>query len=468
MARILMVASEAAPYAKTGGLADVVGSLPQALAALGHEVAVVLPRYGRIPLGGLREVWSDSVVHLGPHAIRCGLWSKQESGVTFFFVDVPWMFDRAEFYGHPDDHLRFATFCQAALNVIRLLWRPDVVHLHDWQAALCAPYLRTRFHADPTFHGIKIVYTIHNLEHQGRFGPAIFRDLGLDSWLMRPDFLEYHGDVTLMKGGVVFSDAVTTVSPRYAAEIRTSEFGCGLDPLINAHAHKLTGILNGVDYTTWNPETDPYLAAHYSASDLVGKAACKRDLLQELGLPEDNMHRPVLGIVSRLARQKGFDLLAEIAWEMMHDDVCLAVVGSGDSRYEEFFTTLTSAFPGRVAAFLGYSEKLAHKVEAGADIFLMPSLFEPCGLNQIYSLRYGTLPVVRATGGLDDTVDGETGFKFWGYWPHDLLLCIRGALEAWRDHDGWRRRMEIAMSRNFSWSASARQYSDLYGRLLTG
>ncbi len=466
MPRILMVASEATPFAKTGGLADVVGSLPRALLELGHQTAVVMPRYGNIATHDWTQAWRNVVVYLGRHAISCDIWSKIERGVTFFLVDCPWLFDRWGYYGHPDDHLRFGALSQAVLAVIRLLWRPDIVHLHDWQSALVAPYLKTRFAADPTFHGIKIVYTIHNLEHQGRFGRAVFDELNLDPWLMRPDFMEYFGDVNLMKGGIAFSDAITTVSPRYAAEIRTPEFGCGLDGFLGRHADKLRGILNGADYEEWNPATDPHLAAHYDRDNLAGKTECKRDLLREFGLPLDNMDRPVLGIVSRMAKQKGFDLLASAAWEMMNDDVCLAVVGSGEQRYEDLFRGLASAFPGRVAAYFGFNNKLAHKVEAGADIFLMPSLFEPCGLNQIYSLRYGTIPVVRATGGLDDTVDGGTGFKFWGYWPHDFLLATRAALDEYRRPEEWTARMRRAMDRDFSWSASAKMYSDLYRGLL--
>jgi len=427
---------------------------------------VVMPRYGSIPTADLRQVWGNSVIYLGRHAISCDFWSKQERGVTFYFADIPWLFGRPGLYGHGDDHLRFAALSQAALNVIRLLWRADIVHLHDWQSALVAPYLKTRFQYDPVFQGIRTVFTVHNLEHQGRFGASLFGELGLDDWLMKPEFLEYRGDVSLMKGGLIFADAITTVSPRYAAEIQTPEFGFGLDGVVRSQSYKLTGILNGADYKTWSPETDQVIAARYSADDLSGKAECKLDLLRSIGLPEDNMERPLLGVVSRLARQKGFDLLSDIAWEMMNAGVCLAVVGSGESKYEQMFQNLASAFPGRVAGYIGYNDDLAHKVEAGADIFLMPSLFEPCGLNQIYSLRYGTIPVVRATGGLDDTVDGETGFKFWGYWAHDFLLGIRAALEAYQDREGWIRRMRTAMSRDFSWNISARRYSDLYRGLL--
>jgi starch synthase len=460
-----MVTSEAAPFAKTGGLADVMGSLPGALNEGGDEVAVVMPRYGNISTAGMTHAWGNLVAYLGRHAISADIWTVREKGVRFFFVDTPWLYDRFGYYGHRDDHLRFGNLCLNALNVIRFLWRPEIVHLHDWQTALAAPYLKTRLHHDPTFQGLRVVYTIHNLEHQGRLGPHVFPELGLDAWLMQMEYLEYFGDVNLMKGGIVFSDAITTVSPRYAAEIQTPEFGFGLDGLLRTHSGKLRGILNGVDYSEWDPGADKHTSARYSAGELEGKRKCKLDLLRSFGLPEENVDRPVLGIVSRMARQKGFDILSDVAWELMNDDVCLVVLGTGEKRYEDLFRNLEAAFPGRAATYFGFDNALAHKVEAGADIFLMPSLFEPCGLNQIYSLRYGTIPVVRATGGLDDTVDGETGFKFWGYWPHDFLLAVRAALAEYRKPEAWRARMQRAMSRDFSWNASARAYSALYHQL---
>jgi starch synthase len=458
-----MAASEAAPFAKTGGLADVLGSLPHALHALGHDVAVTLPRYNSIPLHNATRVIENLALPLG----ICDIYRQDLNGVAFFFVECPALYDRPGIYsdrGHdfPDNHLRFAFFCQAVLAIVRHLFQADVLHLHDWQTALCAPYIRTRFSLDPVFVNLKIVFTIHNLEHQGRFGPEVFPLLGLDSSLFEPRFLEFYGDVNFMKGGIVFSDAITTVSPKYAEEIQTPEFGFFLDGLLRAHASRLTGIINGVDYNEWNPETDRHLAAPYSPAHLEGKFLCKIDLLHELNLPADNLQRPVLGMVSRFARQKGFDLFMDIAWEVMNDDVCLIVLGSGEERYEEFFRNLASTFPGRVASHIGYNNRLAHKIEAGADIFLMPSVFEPCGLNQIYSLRYGTVPVVRATGGLENTVDAETGFKFRGYWPHDLLLAIRSALDEYRGNpEAWTRRMKAGMSRDFSWTASAKAYINL-------
>jgi len=472
MARVLMVSSEAAPFAKTGGLADVLGALPKALLTHGHRVAVCLPRYRGVSLNGPTRVHQNLLAHLGSRGFSLDVWAHELEGVTFYFLDCPPLFDRPGIYSangsdFPDNHLRFAALCHGVLGVLRFLFSADILHLHDWQAALCAPYLRTRFQLDPSFFHLKIVFTIHNLEHQGRFGPHEFGELGLDAWLRQPQFLGHNGDVNLMKGGILFPDAITTVSPRYAQEIQTPEYGFGLDGLIREYAARLTGILNGADYSEWNPETDRYLVANYSAVNLHGKRLCKRDLLAELGLPDENLARPLLGIVSRFARQKGLHLFADIAWELMNEDICLCVVGSGDPDTEDFFRNLASAFPGRVAGFIGYNDPLAHKVEAGADIFLMPSLFEPCGLNQIYSLRYGTIPVVRATGGLDDTVDHETGFKFWGYWSRDFLLAIRAALDEFRNGpEEWERRIRTAMARDFSWNASAAKYSELYAGLL--
>ena len=470
-----MVGGEAAPFAKTGGLADVLGALPAALLAQGHEVAVVLPAYRSVPLDRARRVWDRMPVQADRHDWLFDVHEIVERGVKFYFADCPPLFDRAGLYGdsaapYADNHLRFTAFCNAALGIARFLFRPNILHLHDWQAALCAPYLRTRFHLDPTFIGRKIVFTIHNMEYQGRFAPYQFRDFGLDPWLFSSPYLEMWGDVNLMKGAVVFADAVTTVSRRYAEEIQTPEFGFQLDGVLRTHAAKLTGILNGVDYSEWNPETDPLIAANYSASDLRGKRICKHDLLAEFGLPETNRKRPLIGIVSRLARQKGFSLVAEIASQMMDiEDVCLVMLGDGEAEFKTLFNKLVQGYPDRVGRFFGYSNQLAHKIEAGADLFLMPSLFEPCGLNQMYSLRYGTIPVVRSTGGLEDTVDGETGFKFWGYNPWDLLECIRVALREYRgDPAAWTARMQRAMAKDFSWNTSARRYSELYQRLLGG
>ena len=468
-----MVASEATPLAKTGGLADVVGSLPKALREHGHEVAVVLPRYSTMARDGAQLVWEHLVVHLGMDTYHCSLWEKLVAGTRFIFVDCPALFERPGLYGsggrdYVDNHQRFAALCHGALAAMRHVFNPDVVHLHDWQAALCAAYLRTRFALDPMLGGVKIVYTIHNLDYQGRFSSAEFGDLGLDRGLMKPDQLEYYGDVNFMKAGIAFSDAITTVSPRYAREIQTPQFGSGLDGFLRSHSHKLSGILNGCDYDEWDPRNDNYIVRKYDPDRLEGKRDCKLDLLLTLGLEEQYLDKPLLGMVTRFAQQKGIDLFMAIADDLIaNDDVCLAVLGSGDPSHEEFVRQLAVRFPGRVAGHIGYDNKLAHQIEAGADLFLMPSRFEPCGLNQMYSLRYGTVPIVRATGGLDDSVDSETGFKFTGYGPSDFLAAIRLALAELRGEPAaWKLRARRGMLRDFSWKVSAAKYSELYGRLV--
>jgi starch synthase len=466
-----MAASEATPLVKTGGLADVLGALPGALAQRGHETAVVLPRYRSIPLDRARCVLAHMPLYLGSYVLDCAVWRQDLNGVPYFLIDCPQLYDRDGIYnsyGHDfaDNHIRFAALSAAALGVLRNLFPAPILHLHDWQTALAAAYLRTRFDFDPMLMHTRVVFTIHNLEHQGRFGAFLFSDLGLDRWLMQPRYLEFYGDVNFMKAGIVFADAVTTVSPGYAREIQTPEFGFRLDGLLRQNAPKLSGILNGVDYGEWSPENDPHIAARYSRDDLEGKRACKEALVRRAGLPSSTLKRPLLGVVSRLAGQKGFDIFAEIAFELFsNDDVALVFLGSGEQKYEELFRHLLASFPDRVWGHFGYDNALAHQIEAGADIFLMPSRFEPCGLNQMYSLRYGTIPVVRATGGLDDTVDAGTGFKFWGYAGRDLLIALRLALAEYRDDDAWSRRMKAAMSRDFSWDASAARYGDLYARL---
>ncbi|MBI4873909.1 MAG: glycogen synthase GlgA [Acidobacteria bacterium] len=466
-----MVASEAAPFAKTGGLADVLGALPQALQARGEEVAVVLPRYGRIRLDGARRVFNDLRIWLGPACWRADLHRIDDRGVPVYLVDCPALYDRETLYGpggadYPDNHVRFAVLARAALAVVRRLFRPEIVHCHDWQASLVPVYMRHLLAGDPTFYGIRTLLTIHNLGYPGLFPPEILPEIGLDDSLFTPGVLEFWGQVSLLKGGIVTADRLNTVSRRYAREIQTEEFGFGMDGLLRARADVLTGILNGVDYAEWSPETDPHIAARYSAADLSGKLQCKRDLLAEFGLPADDLSRPVIGIVSRFTVQKGFDLISEVAREIAHEDVDLVALGTGDAAYEELFRDLAAAFPGRIAVRIAYDNRLAHKIEAGADMFLMPSRYEPCGLNQIYSLRYGAVPIVRATGGLDDTIDEGTGFKFREYTGSALMGAIRDALSMWRSPEVWRETMLRGMARDFSWNASAAEYAALYRRML--
>ncbi|HLK50887.1 MAG TPA: glycogen synthase GlgA [Bryobacteraceae bacterium] len=465
MPRILMVASEAAPFAKTGGLADVMGSLPAALARLGDEVAVLLPRYRSISAPADR-IYENMFVRVGPRGYSVGIDQIVRQGVRYLFVDCPPLYDRAGIYNeagvdYPDNHIRFAALCQTAIEVARRIFRPDVFHAHDWQAGLLPVLLRENFAADPTFFGSRCMLTIHNLGYQGNFAASALADLDLTPSLFHMEGLEFFGLLSFLKAGIVWADAVTTVSPTYAREIQTPEFGFGLDGLLRSRAGKLSGILNGVDYQEWNPETDRYLTANYSARDLSGKRAAKLALLAEMGLAPD-ADRPLLGIVSRFAHQKGMDLVVEACSELQSEDFALATLGSGDAPLETAFQAMAAAQPDRFAIRLGYNDGLAHRIEAGSDIFLMPSRYEPCGLNQIYSLRYGTVPVVHATGGLDDTVEKETGFKFTGLSAANLAGAIREALAAYADRKAWTARMRLGMAKDFSWDASAAQYQRLF------
>jgi starch synthase len=467
-----MVASEATPFAKTGGLADVLGSLPAALAERGENVAVVIPAYRetRYPLAP-REAYRDLFVPIGPGYL-VNILETAQNGVTYYFVQCPALYDRDGIYGSgpadfPDNHLRFAVLSLAAIGVARHLFPADLLHLHDWQAALAPVYMREHFRGDPTFRRIKSLLTIHNLGYQGIFGPEVAPQLGLEPRWMNPEQLEFFGDVNFLKAGIAWSDAISTVSKGYAREIQTSEYGFGLDGFLRKHG-PITGIVNGVDYSQWSPEHDPHIAQNYSAADLSGKRACKRAILAEYGLPDDNLDRPLAAIVSRFASQKGFDILADAASRLLLEDLDLVVLGSGDPVYESMFQALARAYPDQVGVQIGYDDGLSHRIEAGGDLFLMPSQYEPCGLNQIYSLKYGTVPVVRATGGLDDTIDKDTGFKFRDYSGDALLESVRLALKAFRNKDDWTRRMRRGMQKDFSWKASAGEYVELYRRLAAG
>jgi starch synthase len=469
MSRILMVASEAAPFVKTGGLADVLGSLPPALVKRGDEVAVVLPRYRSALIETFERIWRDMSISVGPRQFTVAIDQVIRQGVRYLFVDCPALYDRPGIYNennvdYPDNHIRFALLNQAAIAIARYIFRPQVFHAHDWQAGLLAPYLRATFSGDPTFFGTKCILTIHNLGYQGNFWAVRMQEVGLDPVLYHAEGLEFNGMISFLKGGIIFSDAVTTVSPTYAREIQTPEYGFGFDGLLRSRSYKLRGILNGVDYAEWSPETDPYLPAHFSAGNLSGKAECKRHLQAEMGLPDD-LERPLIGIVSRFADQKGFDLVAEIAGPLAEQNVGLAILGSGDQKFEDMFRHFNALRPDKFGVRIGYDNALAHRIEAGSDMFLMPSRYEPCGLNQMYSLRYGTVPIVRATGGLEDSVDRLTGFKFGEYSPAALAGAISEALRAWQSRDAWTERMRRGMAKDFSWEVSAAEYQRLYAGL---
>jgi starch synthase len=479
---IVFAASECVPFAKTGGLADVVGALPPQLAKLGHRVAVYLPFYARVRtrLKGEPGYAVESITIPFRHYNRFvgivdgGL----REGVQYYFVDCPELFDRKELYGtrggdYGDNAERFGLFCRAVLEAAKQLGVPDVFHVHDWQAALIPVYLRTVYAADPALRGARVVLTIHNAGYQGMFPPSTTEQLLLPWDLFTMDKLEHYNHFNFLKGGLVYSDLLTTVSRKYAEEIQTPEFGEGLDTVLRRRAAELRGILNGVDYSRWNPATDGNLAAHYSPEKLSGKRECRSDLLHAFGLEHVAETTPVIGIVSRLATQKGFDMVEQIAGQLSDREVAVVALGTGEPAYEKFFRDWAYWHKENVAVQIRYDDALAHKIEAGADILLMPSHYEPCGLNQIYALKYGTAPVVRATGGLDDTIEEwnaekgtGTGFKFYGYQPADLMAAISRALAAFQDKKGWARLMRNGMERNYSWEQPAREYAAAYEELV--
>src|SRR5580698_1726494 len=480
--QITFAASEATPFAKTGGLADVVGALPGELVKLGHEVTVFLPFYARVRRfieaegeGEPRYAIRSLTIPFSNHNRFAGVVDGGvRDGVQHYFIDCPELFDRKDLYGpsgaeYTDNAERFGLFCRAVIEATKLLGVPDVFHVHDWQAALLPVYLRTTYADDPVLRSVATVLTIHNAAFQGKFPPNT-TELLLFPWdIFTMDKVEQFDRFNFLKGGVVFSDLLTTVSQKYAEEIQTAEFGEQLEGVLVKRAADLHGILNGVDYTQWNPAADGHLAAHYTPENLEGKRICRADLLHAFGLEKVAETTPVIGIVSRLATQKGFGIVAKIVEELADRDLAVAALGTGDPYYETLFRSWALSHPDTVAVQIRYDDTLAHKIEAGADMFLMPSLYEPCGLNQMYSLRYGTVPIVRATGGLDDTIEEwdaaqgtGTGFKFEGYDPEALLVEIDRALEAFRDKEGWTRLMRNGMARDYCWSGPTKEYVRVY------
>jgi starch synthase len=479
---IVFAASECVPFAKTGGLADVVGALAPQLAKLGHRVTVYLPFYARVRphVKGETQYAVESITIPFTYYNRFvgivdgGL----REGVQYYFVDCPELYDRQDLYGtrggdYADNAERFALFCRAVLEASKQLGVPDIFHVHDWQAALIPVYLRTVYSADPALRGARTVLTIHNAGYQGTFPPSTTAQLLFPWDLFRLDRLEHYDKFNFLKGGMVYSDLLTTVSRKYAEEIQTPEFGEGLDSILRGRAADLLGILNGVDYAHWDPATDGNLAAHYSPKDLKGKRECRADLLHAFGLEDVADSTPVIGIVSRFVTQKGFDLVEQIAGQLSDSAVAVVALGTGEPVYEKFFRDWAFWHKEKVAAQIRYDDALAHKIEAGSDIFLMPSRYEPCGLNQIYSLKYGTVPVVRATGGLDDTIEEwnaekgtGTGFKFSGYLPAELMAAVDRALAAFQNKEAWTRLMRNGMERNYSWEQPAREYAAAYEELV--
>ena len=474
---IVFAASECVPFSKTGGLADVVGALPPALAALGHRVTVYLPLYRQTKLAAANTVLRSVTVPFDDHYRFCSVVEGGvHSGVQFYFIDYPSFFDREALYGtslgdYRDNAERFALYSRAVLESCKILGIPDVFHCHDWQSALVPVLLRSVYAEDPAFRDSGCVFTIHNMGYQGLFPPEILPLLMLPWDLFTITRMEFYGNVNFLKGALVFSDFVTTVSRKYSQEIQTAEYGFGLEGVLHGRAATVTGILNGVDYKEWSPETDKFTAGRFSPEDLSGKAACKQDLLAQFGITDGNLKLPVIGIVSRFAAQKGFDLISQVMDRLAREEMIVVALGAGDKEYQDMFLRLHKQYPQKIAVKVAYDNALAHKIEAGSDMFLMPSRYEPCGLNQIYSLKYGTVPVVRATGGLDDTIENwdprtgrGTGFKFSEYTGEALLDTVKLALKAYQDTSSWQRLMRNGMSKDFSWNASAREYVRVYER----
>jgi starch synthase len=477
--RIVHVAAEASPYAKTGGLGDVIAALPPALRRAGVDVSVVIPGHRAVHRAAtLRPVGRVSA-RVSSHVAETAVAAVEGAPVPTFVVDAP-AFDRPALYGedghdYPDNAERFVFFCRAALEWLRQQPSPpDVVHVHDWQAALVPVFLvADRDARYPELRATRAVVTIHNLAYQGRFWEADWHLLNLDSRFFSPELLEFYGYIDFLKGGIVAADMITTVSPRYAEEIRTPAFGEGLDGVLRARTADVVGILNGVDYGTWSPDADRLIPAAYDAADLTGKARCKAALQAECGL-DVSEYAPLAAVISRLAEQKGIDLVADVADELLATSAMqLVVLGSGDPSLERALVGLAERHPRRVAVRLGFDDPLAHRIEAGADLFLMPSRYEPCGLSQLYSLRYGTVPVVHATGGLVDTVgdydvatDRGTGFVFRAFGRGPFLDAIRRALALRQDRVRWQALQRRGMAGDFSWDVAATRYRALYDAVL--
>lgn len=475
--KVLFCASECVPFVKTGGLADVAGALPAALAGEGVDVRVMLPKYGVID-----DYWKRRMEHVchfevlfGWEKTYCGVERVVDNGVTYYFIDNESFFYVNEIYGDGiSEGLRFAFFCRAILEAMpHIGFFPDVLHLNDWQTGLAAALLKTQYAASADYARIRTVFSIHNLKYQGLFSwREISGRLGLDERYFTYEYLEFYGCISCMKGGLVFADQICTVSPTYAGEIKTPFYGENLDGLLRVREDTLSGILNGLDYTIFNPSNDRFLKHHFDADSLEGKLACKRDLQKECGLEERDV--PLIGMIARLSTQKGLDLVERVLGDMMRSDVQMVFLGKGDRRFVDMLNWANWRYPKRIHARIELDEGLAHRIYAGADMFLMPSQFEPCGLSQMIALRYGCVPIVRETGGLKDTIspynmytDEGNGFSFANYNAHEMLFTVEHAVKYWyEDQQMWRRMMLRGMAERFDWQKPAKAYHALYERIL--
>ena len=472
--RIALLSSEVVPFAKTGGLADVAGALPKALRKLDVDCRLFLPLYSQIDRSLLKEeVIEDVPVQWRGQIRPTRVYQSDAAGAPAYLIEARDFFSEHSIYGHHNDHERFAFFSRAALATIKHLdWQPDVVHGNDWPCGFAMMELRARRRYDVFFRPVKTLFSIHNLAYQGLFSARDLWWLGFGESPEKDDFL-LSSNASALKAGLIAADALSTVSRRYSQEIQESAQGAGLDWILRARRDRLAGITNGVDYDAWNPETDPYIAANFSANDLSGKRECKLDLLRRFGLPEEP-ERPIIAIISRLVSQKGYDLIQQAAGAILETGSVFIALGAGAKEYEDFLQKWHDVAPHRVGIYKGYAgEPLAHQIEAGADMFLMPSNYEPCGLNQMYSMRYATVPIVRATGGLEDTVaqfdpsqGTGTGFKFHQYNAGAMLEKIREALYFYNQPDAWKKIQLNGMAMDNSWEAAAGNYIKLYQEIL--
>ncbi|MBS3918945.1 MAG: glycogen synthase GlgA [Deltaproteobacteria bacterium] len=480
--RILFATPEAVPFAKTGGLADVAGALPKFLQPLGCEVILVMPYYRMVKRSGfpIQYLGEEIEVPLGDETLRAEVYQGHlDKNITVYFIGRDEFFDREYLYSGPkgdyfDNAERFVFFTRAVLNLARhIQFSPDVIHHHEWQTGLIPAYLKSIYGNDPFFERTATVFTIHNIAYQGLFKKEKLSLTGLPPEMYNPEGIEFWERINLMKAGIVYADAINTVSQKYSDEIQTPEYGYGLEGILRKRRKDLYGILNGVDYQDWDPSHDSHLIARYDLNNPAGKRECKKDLLKEFGLPPALEKVPLLGMISRLADQKGFDLLAEIIDELFTFDIGFVLLGTGEQKYHDLFSRITKKYPQKAGIRIAYDDRLAHKIEAGADLFLMPSKYEPCGLNQIYSLKYGTIPVVRATGGLDDTITHYdpsagtgNGFKFARYDSKDFLNQIKAAMSLYAQPEQWTKLIRNAMASDFSWQRSAEAYLQLYRKAI--
>jgi starch synthase len=485
---ILYVVSEAVPFAKTGGLADVGGTLPQVIREMGNEIRIMMPKYNFserkfkvhdvIRLKDISIPFNNREINA---SVKSAFITSSKVKVQVYFLANDHYFSRDGLYTNPhtkkeykDNDERFIFFCKGTLETLKKLgWKPDIIHCNDWMTALIPAYLKTIYKDDPFFKDIKTIFTIHNLAYQGIFPKETFAKTGLPHEIFTENGVQSAGKLSFMKAGITYSDFITTVSEKYAQEIRSDEeIGCGLKNLLDKRKKDLLGILNGADYSVWDPETDKLIPSNYSIKDLKGKKENKKALVSKFNLKykEDV---PVIGIISRLADQKGFDLIGEIMTKLMHLNIQMVVLGTGDKKYHDLFDKMKKENPEKFGVYLGFNENLAHLIEAGSDMFLMPSKYEPCGLNQIYSMKYGTVPLVRAIGGLDDTIESidpetgtGTGFKFKKYDSNELLKIIKKAVDLYSNQKIWTKVMKNCMSRDYSWNVSAKKYINVYKKLI--